>query len=171
MAPKTCGFWSIKPFDPVSLLTKLPYFEFCEFPPKKNQLCTFLFGWAVFKVRYFKSQIWIAFLKNVWFSYWNVAIVNNLVFRDSQVVNEKIKIWLFKSCFKNIGGIFLKKFYLFIYFWLHWVFVAAHGLSLVAASGSYSPLRCAGFSLRWLLLLRSTGSRHMDFSSRSTRAR
>ena len=30
---------------------------------------------------------------------------------------------------------FLKnQFYLFIYFWLRWVFVAAHGLSLVAAS-------------------------------------
>ena len=27
------------------------------------------------------------------------------------------------------------KFILFIYFWPHWVFVAAHGLSLVAASG------------------------------------
>ena len=26
-------------------------------------------------------------------------------------------------------------FYLFIYFWLHWVFVAARGLSLVAVSG------------------------------------
>ena len=37
--------------------------------------------------------------------------------------------------------------------------VAAHRLSLVAASGSYSSLRCAGFSLQWLLLLRSTGSR------------
>ena len=31
--------------------------------------------------------------------------------------------------------------------------------SLVAASGSYSSLRCTGFSLRWLLLLQSTGSR------------
>ena len=31
---------------------------------------------------------------------------------------------------------FLLFIYLFIYlFWLHWVFVAAHGLSLVAASG------------------------------------
>ena len=27
---------------------------------------------------------------------------------------------------------------LFLYFWLHWVFVAARGLSLVAASGGYS---------------------------------
>ena len=33
-------------------------------------------------------------------------------------------------------------------------------LSLVAASGGYSSLQCAGFSLWWLLLLRSTGSKH-----------
>ena len=52
-----------------------------------------------------------------------------------------------------------KCIYLFIYFWLRWVFVAARGLSLVVASAGYSWLRCAGFSLRWLLLLRSTGSR------------
>ena len=63
-------------------------------------------------------------------------------------------------------------FILFIYFliinlfiWLHWVFVAARGLSLVAASGGCSSLPCAGFSLQWLLLLQSTGSRRMGFSS------
>ena len=33
------------------------------------------------------------------------------------------------------------------------------GLSLVAASRDYSLLRCSGFSLQWLLLLHSTGSR------------
>ena len=33
------------------------------------------------------------------------------------------------------------------------------GFSLVAASGSYSQLRCADPSVRWLLLLRSTVSR------------
>ena len=59
--------------------------------------------------------------------------------------------------------------YLFIY-WLHWVFVAVHGLSLVAASGGYSSLQCAGFSLRWLLLLWRTGSRRADFSSCDTQA-
>ena len=48
---------------------------------------------------------------------------------------------------------------LFIYFWLRWVFIAVHGLSLLAASGGYSSLQCVGFSLRWLLLLRSMGSR------------
>ena len=51
--------------------------------------------------------------------------------------------------------------YLFIYFWLHWVFIAACGLSLVVASRAYSLLQCANFSLRWLLLLRSTSSRHV----------
>ena len=55
--------------------------------------------------------------------------------------------------------------YLFIYFWLHWVFVAAHGLSLVVVSGGYSSLQCTGFSLRWLLFLWSMGSRHVGFSS------
>ena len=51
--------------------------------------------------------------------------------------------------------LFLKKvfIYLFIYyFWLCWVFVVACGLSLVAATGGCSSLRCAGFSLQWLLV-------------------
>ena len=40
---------------------------------------------------------------------------------------------------------FKNKFiYLFIYFWLHWVFGAAHGLSLVAASRDKR-----GYSLLW----------------------
>ena len=61
--------------------------------------------------------------------------------------------------------IFLLFMYLFI------LFLAALGLrcclelSLVAASGGYSSLRHTGFSLPWLLLLRSMGSRHAGFSS------
>ena len=65
---------------------------------------------------------------------------------------------------------FLKKFILFIYFWLRRVFDAAHGLSLVAVSRGYSLLRCAGFSLWWVHLLRSTGSRRAGFSSCGMRA-
>ena len=64
---------------------------------------------------------------------------------------------------------FFNKFFLFIFLWLNWVFVAAGGLSLVVVSGGYSSLRCAGFSLRWLLLLRSTGSRRVGFSSCGSR--
>ena len=63
--------------------------------------------------------------------------------------------------FLAVLGLFLK----LIYFWLHWVFVAGHGLSLVVVSGGYSSLHCAGFSLQWLLLLQSTGSRRTGFSS------
>ena len=58
--------------------------------------------------------------------------------------------------------------FLFFYFWLRWVFVAVGMLSLVAASGGYSSLRCMGFSLRWLFLLRRTGSRRVGFSSCGT---
>ena len=35
-------------------------------------------------------------------------------------------------------------FKLFIYFWLHWVFIAACGLSLIAASGGYSRAAMRG---------------------------
>ena len=50
-----------------------------------------------------------------------------------------------------------------IYFWLHWVFVDASRLSLVAVSKGYS-------SLRWLLLLWRTDSGHLAFSSCSKKA-
>ena len=68
----------------------------------------------------------------------------------------------------RLYNFFLNLFNLFIYFWLRWFFVAARGLSLVAVSGGYSSLRCEGFSLRWLLLLWSMGSRRTGFSSCGT---
>ena len=64
-------------------------------------------------------------------------------------------------------GSYFRFFFFFslIYFCLRWVFVAVCGLSLVAASGGYSSMWCTGFSLQWLLLLRSMGSRHAALSS------
>ena len=62
----------------------------------------------------------------------------------------------------------LKKF-LFIY-----LFSAALGLCYCTRAFSscgeqgYALLWCAGFSLRWLLLLWSTGSKHAGFSSCGT---
>ena len=60
-------------------------------------------------------------------------------------------------CSRDGFTLFLKKI---IYFWLCWVFVAT-GLSVVLASGGYSSLQCAGFSLQWFLLLgaRALGER------------
>ena len=46
---------------------------------------------------------------------------------------------------------FINLLSIYFYFWLHWVFIAACRLSLVAASGGYSLLWCVGFSLWWLL--------------------
>ena len=66
----------------------------------------------------------------------------------------------------------LKRFYIYLFIYLFLAALglyAARGLSLVVASGDYS-LRCAGFSLRWLLFLRSMGSGHAGFSSCDTRA-
>ena len=54
--------------------------------------------------------------------------------------------------FKKNQFIFYHESVLFIYFWLHWVFVAVCGLSLVALSGDYSSLWCTGLLLQWLLV-------------------
>ena len=89
-------------------------------------------------------------------------------FHRSNKEKKKI-ITNFKNTFFKYLFIYL---FLFIYFWLRCVFVAVRGLSLVVASGGYSSLRCAGFSLWWLLLLQSTGlvaPRHVG--SAQTRAR
>ena len=65
---------------------------------------------------------------------------------------------------------FKNKFIYFIY-----LFLAELGLllgmdfSLVAVNGGYSSLWRAGFSLRWLFLLQSTGSRRVGFSSCGSR--
>ena len=72
-----------------------------------------------------------------------------------EIACEAIWSWAF-VCWK----IFFFLINLFIYlFLLCWVFVSVRGLSLVAASGGHSSSWCAGLSLSWPLLLRSTGSR------------
>ena len=68
-------------------------------------------------------------------------------------------VWTAVVLFVCFCCCFINLFILFIYFWLHWVFVAARRLSLVVASGGHSSSRCAGLSLLRPLLLWSTGSR------------
>ena len=55
---------------------------------------------------------------------------------------------------------------LFLSFWLHWVFLLEPGLALV--EGATLCLQCMGFSLQWLFLLGSIGSRCTGFSGCST---
>ena len=68
-----------------------------------------------------------------------------------------------KNAISNLIGI-SALVYLFIYFWLHCVFVAACRLSLDAVNGGYSSLLCTAFSLQWLLLLWSTTSKRVGFT-------
>ena len=79
------------------------------------------------------------------------------------VLSRVTESLVFLFCF----SLFIQ-FFIYFIFWLCWVFVAVRGLSLVVVSGGYSSLQCVGFSLRWLLLLWSTGSRRTGFSSCST---
>ena len=83
-----------------------------------------------------------------------------VLFCDALVSSLKI-YGLYRMMSSNVKYVFLiyRFIYLCIYSWLCWVFVAVCRLSLVAVSGGYSSLQCAGFSLRWLLLSWSTGSR------------
>ena len=50
-------------------------------------------------------------------------------------------------------------FFFLIYLWLHWVFTAASGFSLVTVSRGHSSLQCKSFSLQWLLSLWFLSSR------------
>ena len=97
------------------------------------------------------------------------SILNSkgLCLLDLKVLTRKMLPQI-KGSLNTIKMPFLNKiffYWLIDSFWLCWVFGAAHGLPLVAASGGYSSLWCAGFSLQWLLLLRGMDSRHMGFSS------
>ena len=71
---------------------------------------------------------------------------------------EEICLWVF----------FFNNLFTCLFFWLCWVLVAVCGLSLVAESRGCSSVQCTGFSLWWLLLLWSTGCRHVGFGRCST---
>ena len=63
-----------------------------------------------------------------------------------------VKIWLTFWAYMN-SFIFLYFFkYLFIYLWLPWVFIAAHGISLVALHGLQELLRSSLVALHRLQL-------------------
>ena len=84
-----------------------------------------------------------------------------------QMEEWKVNPWHRRKWKLNADGLqhqwetfwFFCQIFFVLYFWLNWVFVAAHGISLVAASGGYSFLQCVGFSLWWLLLLQSMSCR------------
>ena len=67
--------------------------------------------------------------------------------------------WYLMVLFENFLNLFFDMYtplYLYIYFWLHWFFIAACGLFLVLERGGYSLVMC-GLLTAGLLLLQSTG--------------
>ena len=75
-------------------------------------------------------------------------------------------VWFIHSCFhlcseviKVLSICLIPSFFFFLTFYLTVLGLHGCGLSLVVASRDYSSLRCVSFSLRWLLLLQSMGSR------------
>ena len=89
-----------------------------------------------------------------------VGVFNPFTFKV--IIDMYVRITIFLIVLGLFFLIIYLFIYLFIYFWLCWVFVSVRGLSLVVVSGGHSSPRCAGLSLLWPLLLRSTGSRCAD---------
>ena len=85
-----------------------------------------------------------------------MAQIGDNILESMGVVLQMLYILFFSFFFLQFVA------FCFIYF----LFLAALGLFCCTRAFSscseqgYSSLQCAGFSLRWLLLLRSTGSRH-----------
>ena len=100
-----------------------------------------------------------------WISFWSFVF---FFFPTKKIILSFLFIVFFfflLSIYWVYFNLTVRLVFLSFFFWLRWVFVAACRLSLVAESGGYSWLRCSAFSLRWLLLLWSMGSRCAGFSS------
>ena len=111
---------------------------------------------------------WAPLTTTIWF--WIILFIRKLFW---EVTELHIFAWVWgdtlSPCFVLIKVFFRSSmndmtefsFKVFIsLFWLLWVFVAAPGLSLVAASWGYSLVAVLRLLVRVACLLRSTGSRH-----------
>ena len=116
-------------------------------------------------------------LLDIKLNHWNFLFISNKIIFIQGRIKPKVDVNKFLNFIlisqKTVAydeTSFFKNLFIYLFIWLRWVFIVALGLSLVAASRGCSSLRCVGFSLQWLLLLRSTGSRHTGFSSCGSQA-
>ena len=145
--------------------------SFCVGYKVRVQIHSFTCGYPVFSAPFAEKTVLSLLnglgllVKIIWSYMWGfISGLSNLFHWPNVYLYASTTLfWLPWLCNKFFFNFYF--FNKFIYFWLHWVFVAVCGLSLVGASGGFSSLRCAGFSLRWLLLLWSRGSRCGGFSS------
>ena len=100
-----------------------------------------------------------------WVFFLMLSCMISLYILDINFLSDTLSV----NIFSQLVDCLFKK--LFIYLFMAVLgLVAARRLSLVAVSRGYSSLWCVGFSLQWLLLLWSTGSRYADFSSCGSQA-
>ena len=69
------------------------------------------------------------------------------IINAQQLDGQSVKFFFFLMHPTN----FSFDYYLCIYFWLWWVFVAVQAFLQLQQAGATLQLRCAGFSLRWRL--------------------
>ena len=87
--------------------------------------------------------------------------------RERKLLPKRLKLMAkYEKLCVHKGKKYITFFLFNIYYFLFcWVFFAAHRLSLAVVSGDHSSLWCSGFIMQSLLLLQSTGCRHVGFSS------
>ena len=96
------------------------------------------------RVLYISSLLTIIHIIFLWFyQFWEDG--TKITYQICQVLFETQQFFVYVFWDYTVRFFFFL-IDLFIYLWLRWVFVAAHGLSLVEESGSCSSLWRAGFS-------------------------
>ena len=113
----------------------------------------------VFLIIHYDNKLWIWNVND--FHFKNTPNIT-LLFIKMRLNQEDPKYYnISLLCFYFFINLFI---YLFIFGFIGSLLLCV-GSSLVVESRGYSLLWCTGFSLRWLLLLWSTGSRRVGFSS------
>ena len=98
------------------------------------------FRYTAGKTSYFLNTIWFVSNPARWISrisFWQ----QYMKFFSRYFLSFIFFVWFLGLLSMKSWGSF--QFILFIYLWLHWVFIGARGLSLVAVSRGYSSLKCA----------------------------
>ena len=152
----------------LSFFDETPVQIFCEFDVK-NLNCLFSYCILIVYIFWVMNLLSIMWSVNVSFNLWLFFLFFEQLFSKSRSFNfdEVLTFFLtffFNSCLRSTCT-HCYFYFLFMYLWLSWVFVATQWLSLAVESKSYSLVRGARASHWSCLFLCSTGSRCMGFRS------
>ena len=120
----------------------------------------FFWMWTIFKIFIeFVTILFLFYVLDFWArGMWDLSSLDQG--SNLHPLHWKVKSFFFFFNLISFTSVFFKILfiYLFIYLWLRWVFIAACGFSPVAAiEATLLQLRCASFSLWWLLFVAEHG--------------